>query len=62
MVFHCNGYEYGKMEWSDIVIHNNNFKLVVSDELKQPLGNIEYDNDWINFIMLYNTGICNDDQ
>ena len=55
-----SGYTYGKMNWEHICIHDNNFKLVVDDSLKSPSpNNIEYhnnfDNCWVNFIMLLNS-------
>lgn len=56
-----NGYLYGKIDWDNIVIHNNNFKLIVDDNIKQPLIENTINSDWFDFIIIYNNNILNDD-
>jgi hypothetical protein len=51
---HLNGYEYGKIKWRDIIIHNNNFKILVDDNIKHVLCEDENE-DWVYLIILLNS-------
>ena len=59
---HSQGYMYSNISWDKICIHNNNFKLLVDDTLKNCSSssieyNEQYDSCWVSFIILFNSAI-----